>query len=58
MSVFVCFGICLIPYTSAYKSSEVGYWKLMEIDESCLEWARACPWQRSRSIRYWARTYR
>jgi len=35
---FVCFGMCPIPYTSSYKSSEVGYWKLMDIDESCLEW--------------------
>jgi len=22
----------------AYKSDEVGYWKLMEINEPCLEW--------------------
>ena len=35
---FVCFGIWSIPYTSAYKSSEVGYWKLMGFDEPCLEW--------------------
>ena len=40
---FVCFGICSIPYTSAYKSGEVGYWKLMEIDEPCLEWVPCMP---------------
>jgi len=40
---FVCFGICSIPYTSAYKSGEVGYWKLMVFDEPCLEWVLYMP---------------
>ena len=40
---FVCFGVCPIPYTSAYKSSEIGYRKLMGIDESCLEWVPCMP---------------
>ena len=40
---FVCFGIWPIPYTSAYKSSEADYWKLMGIDEPCLEWVLCMP---------------
>jgi len=40
---FVCFGIWPVPYTFAYKSSEVGYWKLMGNDEPCLEWVPCMP---------------
>ena len=40
---FVCFGIWPMPYTFAYKSSEVGYWKLMGNDEPCLEWVPCMP---------------
>ena len=40
---FACFGICLIPYTSAHKSSEVDYWKLMGIDGPFLEWVPCMP---------------
>jgi len=35
---FVCFGTWPVPYTSAYKSNEVGYWKLMGNDVPYLEW--------------------
>jgi len=40
---FVCFGIWPVPYTSAYKSSEVGYCKLMGNDEPYLEWVPCIP---------------
>jgi len=40
---FVCFGICPIPYTFGHKPSEIGYWKLMGIDEPCLEWVPCMP---------------
>jgi len=40
---FVCFDIWPVLYTSVYKSSEVGYWKLMGNDEPCLEWVTCMP---------------
>jgi len=40
---FVCFGIWHVPYTFAYKSSEVGYWKLMGNGEPCIEWVLCMP---------------
>ena len=43
MKLIIKLLLRLVPYTFAYKSSEVGYLKLMGIDEPCFEWCLCMP---------------